>query len=378
MLRFTLAGALVGACLLASTVAPVPALAETVTDLAGRQVEIPARVQRIILGESRLLPALAILERGDPTARLVGMQDDLRQLDPSTYAQFRTVAPKLDDIPRLGRSSSETFSVERAIGSIPDLAIFGVEGHGPGAQSRQVIDALEAVGTKVVFIDFRADPLVNTPRSIEVLGKALGRQAEAEAFNAEWRRQLALVTDRLAEAKPDRPSVFLESRVGFAEDCCDTMARSMMAHFLEAAGAENIGAALLPGATGKVSLEQLLAHQPRFWAGTAVGRPGAEQQPGHPRIVLGTGASEAMARESLAAALARPGVQELDAVKQGRVFAIWHHFYTSPFNVVAVQALAKWLHPDLFADLKPEETMASLYERFQPFPLSGTFWIAGR
>ena len=378
MLRRTLAGAALSACLLASILAPAPAAAGTVTDLAGRQVDIPARVERIILGESRLLPAHAILERGDPTARLVGMQDDLRQLDPNTYAQFRAVAPRLDDIPRLGRSSSETFSVERAIGSVPDLAIFGVEGHGPGAQSRQVIDALEAVGTRIVFIDFRGDPLVNTPRSIEVLGQALGREAEAAAFVAEWRGQLALVTDRLAQAKPARPTVFLESRVGFSEDCCDTMARSMMAHFLEAAGAENIGAALLPGATGKVSLEKLLASQPRFWAGTAVGRPGMEQQPGHPRIVLGSGASAAMARESLAAALARPGVRELDAVREGRVFAIWHHFYTSPFNVVAVQALAKWLHPDLFQDLQPEETMAAMYERFQPFHLSGTYWISGR
>jgi iron complex transport system substrate-binding protein len=376
MLRRALAAALGAATLLAQPWGM--ARAASVTDLAGRSIELPAQVERVILGESRMLPVLAILEKGDPSARLVGMQDDMRQVDPLGYAQFRAVAPRLDAIPRLGRSTSETFSVERAIGSVPDLAIFGVDGHGPGAQDRQVVEALEAAGTAIVFVDFRTDPLNNTPRSMLLLGQALGRQAEAEAFVAEWRRQLALVTERLAQARPRRPRVFLESRVGFSEDCCDTMARSMMAHFLDAAGAENIGAALVPGATGKVSLEKLLADQPEYWVGTAVGAVGVAPQPGHTRILLGPGASEAMARETLEAALARPGVRELEAVKARRAMAIWHSFYNSPFNVVAVQALAKWLHPELFADLDPRATMQALYDRFQPVKLDGTFWMAAQ
>jgi iron complex transport system substrate-binding protein len=376
MLRRALAAAFCAAALLAQPWAA--ARAASVTDLAGREVALPARVERMILGESRMLPVLAILETGDPTARLVGMQDDLRQVDPQGYAQFRAVAPRLDEIPRLGRSSSETFSVERAIGSVPDLAIFGVDGHGPGAQSRQVIDALEAAGTTIVFVDFRSDPLNNTPRSMLLLGEALGRQEEAEAFVAEWRQQLALVTERLAHAKPRKPRVFLESRVGFSEDCCDTMARSMMAHFLDAAGAENIGAALVPGATGKVSLEKLLADQPEYWVGTAVGSVGVAPQPGHARITLGHGATPDMARATLDAALARPGVRELEAVKARRALAVWHSFYNSPFNVVAVQVLAKWLHPGLFADLDPQATMRGLYGRFQPVKLDGTFWVAAQ
>ena len=47
---------------------------------------------------------------------------------------------------------------------------------------------------------------------------------------------------------------------------------------------------------------------------------------------------------------------------------------SSPLNVAAVQAIAKWLHPDLFADLDPEATLRTLYERFQAVPLSGVYW----
>ncbi|MFC7553967.1 hypothetical protein ACFQU7_19775 [Pseudoroseomonas wenyumeiae] len=107
MLRRALAAACCAAALLAQPWAA--AWAASVTDLAGRSVELPARVERVILGESRMLPVLAILEKGDPTARLVGMQDDLRQVDPQGYAQFRAVAPRLDEIPASAAAAARPF-----------------------------------------------------------------------------------------------------------------------------------------------------------------------------------------------------------------------------------------------------------------------------
>ena len=37
--------------------------------------------------------------------------------------------------------------------------------------------------------------------------------------------------------------------------------------------------------------------------------------------------------------------------------------------------MAKWLHPERFPDLDPEETLKTLFRRFQPYPLSGTYAI---
>lgn len=60
MLRYQIIAALMGGvfCLLAE----LSLAADTVTDLAGRTVKLPDRVERVILGESRYIPALAILE----------------------------------------------------------------------------------------------------------------------------------------------------------------------------------------------------------------------------------------------------------------------------------------------------------------------------
>jgi len=50
---------------------------------------------------------------------------------------------------------------------------------------------------------------------------------------------------------------------------------------------------------------------------------------------------------------------------------LWHIFYDSPEHLMAVQALAKWIHPELFRDLDPQKTRDEFYARFMPIPQSG-------
>ncbi len=225
MLRYQIIAALMGGvfCLLAE----LSLAADTVTDLAGRTVKLPDRVERVILGESRYIPALAILEGEHLPDRLAGLLPDFEMTDPGGYAQYLKAFPSLADIPPRvgGHTSADSFSLESvlAMGGA-DLAIFSLEGHGPGAHNRALIDSLQRAGVAVVFIDFRQDPLVNTPRSMAVLGEVLGRQDEAEVFNRFYQQQLARVTGVVAEIpRSDWPSVFLHSRLGRHDNCCETM-----------------------------------------------------------------------------------------------------------------------------------------------------------
>lgn len=357
-----------------------PALAQDarglVTDLAGRTVRLPARIDRILLGEGRMLPALAILERDDPVRRVVGMPADFEQLDPAGHAQYAARFPALRQVARTGRTTAESFSVEKAISLQPDVAIFGLGGHGPAPKDLETLARLNAAGIAVVFIDLRQEPLHNTMPSMQVLGQVLGRRNEAAQFVAEYRQQLARVTQRLAGARPRAPAVFLENRVGLSEECCDTMSNGLMGRLLEAAGGRNIASGVVPGASGNLSLEYLLSHPPEVYIGTAIGaRDSAARNP--TRVVLGAGVDASTARDSLLRATRRRGIAHLPTFQQpGRVHAIWHHFYSSPFNVVAVQVFAKWLHPGLFADLDPQATLRMLYQRFQPVPLDGEYWTS--
>ena len=369
----TLACALVALLPLAAAHAQAAAATIQVTDLANRTVRIPAKVERVLLGEGRLLPALAVFDRDNPAKRLVGMMGEFEKLDEPGYAQWKTQFPQIDKVPRVGRTNSGSFSDEQAIALKPQVAIFGMAGgHGPSARDRETLARLEAAGVAIVFIDFRHDPLKNTTRSMQLLGEVLGQRKEADAFNAYWQQQLNVVTERLAAKKPPSPTVFLENRVGLSEGCCDTMV-GLVGMLLDAAGGQNVARGLIPGEYGTLNPEFLIAKQPQFYIGTGIGSMAtADKTP--MRIVLGAGATPEAARASLARATQRRGIVQLQAVKDGHAFAIWHHFYNSPFNVAAVQVFAKWLHPELFADLDPRATLQTMYTRFQPIPLSGVYW----
>ena len=70
-----------------------------------------------------------------------------------------------------------------------------------------------------------------------------------------------------------------------------------------------------------------------------------------------------------------PGLAALKAVRAGRVFGIWHLFSNMPMNFLAVEALAKWFHPDLFRDIDPDASLKTLNEQFLSVPLEGTYWV---
>jgi len=351
--------------------------ARTVTDLADRQVTIPESVNRVILGESRYIPALAILD-GDATVdRLAGILPDFEQTDPGGYAQYLERFPALAGVPRVGHASADSFSLESVLAIGADLAIFSLEGHGPGAHNRALIERLERAGVAVVFVDFRQQPLVNTPRSMALLGEVLGREQEAQRFNRFYREALARVSEAVSDIPPDsRPRVFLHSRLGLHDSCCETMVRGMMGRFIDAAGGRNVAADRVPGVSGVMNLEYLLSDPPDRYLATAIGsRKYQVSDADQPYVMLGAGVDGPMARESFRRATDRPGLRALEPIREQRAMAIWHHFYNTPMNVVAVQALARWLHPEALSELDPEQTLETFYREFQPVPLDGRYWI---
>lgn len=367
--------ALLGGVLLIQ--AGVVQAARTVTDLADRQVTIPETVDRVILGESRYIPALAILD-GDATIdRLAGILPDFEQTDPGGYAQYLERFPALAEVPKVGHASADSFSLESVLAIGADLAIFSLEGHGPGAHNRALIERLERAGVAVVFVDFRQQPLVNTPRSMALLGDVLGREQEAQRFNRFYREELARVSEVVSDIPPDnRPRVFLHSRLGLHDSCCETMVRGMMGRFIDAAGGRNVAADRVPGVSGVMNLEYLLSDPPDRYLATAIGsRKYQVSDADQPYVMLGAGVDGPMARESFRRATDWPGLRALEPIRELRAMAIWHHFYNTPMNVVAVQALARWLHPEALSELDPEQTLETFYREFQPVPLDGRYWI---
>jgi len=347
------------------------AQARQVTDLAGRVVTVPDHPKRVLLGEGRFVFAMALLDRKDPVARVVGWQGELKQQDPYSWTQLVKRYPKAADVPLIGKTSEASVSPEKIVSLQPDVAVFSLSGHGPG-RNNPMIAALQAAGIPIVFIDFRQHPVENTVPSMRILGQALDRQAEADAYIAFYEDHLARVR-KIVDPVPqaERPRVFVEMLAGVWPACCHTTGNGSFGDLLKTAGGVNVAAPVLPGAIGDVSLEFLLDAKPDVYIAT-----GSRSEPGRPGLLVGPGAAAAVSADSLSTLLGRDGIRDLDAVKQHRAYGIWHAFYNSPYNVVAIEAMTKWLYPERAAALAPQASLDALYRQFLDVDNAGTYWTA--
>jgi iron complex transport system substrate-binding protein len=362
---------------------PGPALAETapagtveVTDIAGRTVRVKAPVERVILGEGRQTYFTAVLDRDDPFRRVVGWRDDLAKADPNTYRMYLEQNPRIASLPTFGGMKEGSFDVEQAVALKPDVLLMNIEAK-VASDEAKLVEKLAEVGIPVVYVDFREKPFENTEPSMRLIGRLFGKESLAETFIAFRARAIAAVADRLAAAKLDesrKPLVMVDRAGGYSDDCCMSFGRENFGRMVEIAGGRNLGSELIPGTFGTINPEKIVAAKPDVVIVT--GSSWDAYVPGGAWVGVGPGTDPAEARRKLAALMRRPAFSTLPALRDGRVHAIWHQFYNSPYQFVAVQAIARWLHPDLFRDLNPEATLAELHARFLPIPYRPGYWVS--
>jgi len=348
------------------------ATSATITDLAGRTIHVPqAEPKRILLGESRLLSAVALLEGQHPLARIVGWQGDLPTMDPQTFDAYAQTFPAIRQIPLIGKATEDSISDEKALSLKPDVAIFSIAGHGP-SRYNALVKQLEATGTTVVFVDFRLHPMQNTLPSIKLLGAVLHREAQADAYVQFYQQHLARVEDVVQKIPQDqRPKVFVDLLAGaWDAGCCHTAGNGNFGEFVTAAGGRNIAQGLVPGVLGDISLEQVIAAQPDVYVAT-----GSRTKPGLASLRVGAMTSEHDAQASLAQLTERTGFNTIKAIHDGRAHGISHNYYDSPYNILVIEAFAKWFYPQQFKDLDVHATQAELYKRFLALPPSGAQWV---
>lgn len=346
----------------------------TLTDIAGRQVTLDALPDRIVLGEGRMMYSIAPLVDGNPFDKIVGWKDDLIQYDPDAFRKFEGAFP--EDTARLinfGNPYAGDFSIEAVLEAETDLVILDV-GNLFKAEETGLIDKLGDAGVDVVFVDFRRNSTENTVPSLLLLGRILGEERKAAEFIDFYIGQMRKVTN-VVDAIPaeERPLVVIENAAGWQQDfCCWTFGPYNYGRFVELAGGVNYGSKLANAYSVDISLEGILEADPDHIIGT--GANWKEARPEVTSTLLGYEGDPAVNAERLKALADRNGFAELRAVKEGHLHSIYHQFYNSPYHFIAVQQIAKWLHPDDFEDLDPQASFEELHDKFLPFDASGQFW----
>jgi iron complex transport system substrate-binding protein len=269
--------ALLGAGLLAR---PAWAQGRTFVDSAGRKVVLPNTVNRVFVAGP---PASVLVYVVAPDA-MVGW---VRL--PSPAEKEFLIAPARD-LPETGRLTGrgDKVSLERLVAAKPDLVVdFGSVTETYVSLANRV---QEQTGIPYVLID---GSFAKTPSSLRLAADMLGKPARGAELAAHAEKAFARVDDLLAKVLADkRPRVFLAR----GAEGLETGGRgSINTEIIERVGGINVAEGL--GGRGNIanaSLEQVIAWQPDV-------------------IVT-------LDRTFFQGVKAKPGWDQVNAVKQGRVF----------------------------------------------------------
>ncbi len=266
--RCTLAAAAVVVALLggcergAQSEAPAVGDGETreVTDMLGRSVEIPERIERIATVN---VDAFRMVLHLGAEELLVGVPSDMHG---SRFARAKPVEVRafgrLDDVPRIGGGQpGSEFSAESALATEPDVFIYWAFSRGEDrpAMREQADRAEQRLGVPVVAVN-----TIGTERSsheavreqigtaYRLMGTLTDHQERAEAILDYYDRAVAEVRQRVADQPPAR--IYLAHR------------RNLYNHVSYYLPVEQLGLELVThgrrGRDGEVSAEELIDWDP--------------------------------------------------------------------------------------------------------------------
>jgi len=318
----------------------VPAEPETVsiTDSMGKLVQAPYKPKRVVS------------LYGPPTEVLCALGCEGNIVGVSNFCKF---PPAVKDKPQVG--TPDTPSVERIVELKPDIVMAFRGGYGADLKP-DIESQIKQTGIPVIVINCLEPSEIAS--DIQKIGKIFGKEDAAERYTSAILRPLDIVQKRLKGIEESKkPRVYIAAAI--VGDLV-SFARGMDGDaIVEMAGGINLAA---DAATKmpRVSPEWLVKEQPDVLVKLCQGCDYDTPSPDGMKKVM-----ETMSQS--------PGFNKLDAVKNGRVYALSVDLLMSPRVYVEVAYLAKWFYPELFKDIDPENLHKEIMEGIYGVALKGTW-----
>ncbi len=304
----------------------------SVTDCAGRNVEIPMQVRSVACLYAYAGHACVMLGCEDRISAVVeGIKRD---------RLMQEKIAGLNDMPCPYTSGS--INIEELTAVHPDLILLREE----NIEDKGELEKLERAGIPYIVIDYVT--MEEQKESIRVMGKALGCEERADAYLRYYEDTMALVENRLS-ALTEKKRVFHSVNEVVRTDIIDTLSYQV----LDIAGCRNVAeedAALkMDGGKAFATVEQIYA-----W---------------DPDVIL---ANEPEAEKYFKN---DPKFSGLRAVREGNVYQLpvgisrWAH-PGSIESPLAALYVAKLLYPECFEDIDIRQETKDFYETYFDIQLS--------
>jgi iron complex transport system substrate-binding protein len=227
----------------------------------------------------------------------------------------------------------------------------------------------------VVFTDFNTDPFYGPENSIKMIGKMLGKEEYVNGMADYANGRTAAVLDRVKQLEASnvkKPKLYFECGNVSPTEIGGTRGDTSngWGYLWDKLGADNIG---VGSKNNALNPEQILVANPDV---IVIG--GANWNPDGNIMRMGFYVTPQSASDHLALYTKRAGWSDLSAIKNGRLYALHFNYFVHPYSFSGVEAMAKFLYPDKFADLDPEKDMKDFFDKYMPVKYSGVFsadWI---
>ena len=343
-----------------------------ITDVTGRTVTLKKPAERVVLqwsGAGGPFFTISALMGKDTPKVIAGMDTSLQDYRADMWKHFTAEMPELAKIPVVGTIGDKTFNAEQVVALNPDVIFIPVD-----LKDQYESDAkakMDAAGIQTIYIDYHAEKLESHQKSIEAIGKALGKEERAAEISKFYTDRVTRVLDRVSKINKPKPTVYIEVGMNGPEE----FGNSFSSNYSWGALATMAGADVITKDAVKksspINPEFVLEKNPdiimimgSYWP----------KKPTSMR--LGFEATEDSSQALLKAfTTERQGWSELKAVENKQVYSAHHGLPREVFDAAVFEYLAKTFYPEEFKDVDPETTLKEFYDKFLPYSYSGIWFM---
>lgn len=343
-----------------------------ITDVTGRTVTLKKPAERVVLqwsGAGGPFFTISALMGKDTPKVIAGMDTSLQDYRADMWKHFTTEMPELAKIPVVGTIEDKTFNAEQVVALNPDVIFIPVD-----LKDQYESDAkakMDAAGIQTIYIDYHAEKLESHQKSIEAIGKALGKEERAAEINKFYTDRVTRVLDRVSKINKPKPTVYIEVGMNGPEEFGNSFSSNYSWGALATMAGGDVITKDAVKKSSPINPEFVLEENPdiimimgSYWP----------KKPTSMR--LGFEATEDSSQALLKAfTTERQGWSELKAVENKQVYSAHHGLPREVFDAAVFEYLAKTFYPEEFADVDPEATLKEFYDKFLPYSYSGIWFM---
>lgn len=339
---------------------------KTINDVLGRDVQVDVPAKRVVLGF--YYPDYIAATGAENFEQVVGISREFwEKFNPGSWDLYNQKLPNLQGIGDIGNIDRGTFSFEKTLAMKPDVVILAKQQYDT---LKAEMPRFEAANIPVVVVDYNDQTVKNHVKSTQIFGQLAGSEQRADQVAQEYADGIADIQKRVNAAQSAKPKIYVEFGDKGPKEHSFTFGKNMWGAIADIVGGDNISKPFVEN-WGPINPEQVLVSKPEviMISGTEVGM----KQPNTMAMGIDVPADEAQRR--LKGFTTRNGWENLPAVKNNRVYGIYHTASRSLSDLAAAQFMAKALYPTAFADVDPEKTYMDFHGKYLPVKPNGTFFI---